>query len=113
MILVDDRLDARETRCVVAHELAHAVLGHGWSPDFGDVQWLANRQERHADHWAARRLVPLDALAEALALYAGDDEAVALALDVTVDVVADRCEAMDDRERAELRDRCAALEPAA
>lgn len=113
MILVDERLDGCQTRCVVAHELGHAVLGHGWSPDFADVDWLARRQERQADQWAARRLVTVDALAEALVAHPDDRAAAACFLDVTVDVLADRLAAVDDAERAVIRARCAALESAA
>jgi Zn-dependent peptidase ImmA (M78 family) len=113
MILVDDRLDDRATRCVVAHELAHAVLGHRGCPEFGDDEWFARRLEGEADRWAARRLVPLDDLAEVLAVHPDDEEAAAGQLGVTVDVLRTRLAALDADEREHLARRGAAREPAA
>ena len=113
VILVDDRLDDRETRCVVAHELAHAVLGHRGCPEFGDREWLARRLEADADRWAACRLVPLVALGDALVTHPDDEEAVAVQLGVTTDVLRTRLVELDPAERRQLRARGAAVETAA
>ena len=51
----------RLERSVLAHELAHAVLG-----DVPSKFGLVNvKQERRADEWAATRLISLDAYREA------------------------------------------------
>jgi len=103
VILLDERLDRCRARCVLAHELAHAQLGHAGCPP-GDAQrgWLARRQEAEADRWAARRLVSLPSLAEVLA-ERPDVEAAAAALDVTAAVLRCRLERLDARERSLLR----------
>jgi len=109
VILLDERLDRRRARCVLAHELAHALLGHaGCPPGYAQRSWLARRQEVQADRWAVRRLVPLARLAEVL-VERPDAEAAAEALDVTGTVLAARLQWLDPGERALLRaylDRC-------
>jgi Zn-dependent peptidase ImmA (M78 family) len=102
MILVDDRLGLLATRCVVAHEIAHATLGHEACHDFGDSGWLARRLESAADRWAAARLVPLPALALALASYPDDLVSVCDDLHVTADVVRTRLDMLSERDRARL-----------
>lgn len=99
VILVDERLDRRQTRCVVAHELGHALLGHEACHDYGDSRWLAQRVETAADDWAARRLVSARALADALAAHRDDLEAVAGQLDVVPPVVRHRLGRLDPAER--------------
>jgi hypothetical protein len=44
----------RVERCVLTHELAHAVLGHPAGDD--------PKREKQADRWAAMRLIRLDEL---------------------------------------------------
>ncbi len=61
---------------------------------------LAQRVEAAADAWAATRLVPLDALARALAVHPDDAEAAAAELDVTAQVLHDRVGRLGPRERA-------------
>lgn len=97
VILLDDRLDRRAARCVLAHELAHVALGHDGYPEVADAGRLAVRAEGAADAWAARRLVAAEALAAALAAHPDDTEAVALQLDVTPDVVRRRLGDVDAR----------------
>ncbi|SDQ87689.1 ImmA/IrrE family metallo-endopeptidase [Microbacterium sp. cf332] len=70
-------------RSVLAHECAHAV--HGDVP-LSDPHH-AERQESRADEWAAQMLIPVDDYARAEALHAGHVEAMAVELDVTVDLV--------------------------
>lgn len=59
-ILLDIRLSRVEQRCTLAHELVHAERGPF-------PHWLTTREESIVDAKAARRLIPLDALGEALA----------------------------------------------
>jgi Zn-dependent peptidase ImmA (M78 family) len=87
VILLDDRLDRRAARCVLAHELGHVVLGHTGLPDVTGADHLAARIEGAADRWAARRLLPAAELRRALALYPDDEAAAAAELDVTADVL--------------------------
>ncbi|HET8615479.1 MAG TPA: ImmA/IrrE family metallo-endopeptidase [Actinomycetales bacterium] len=87
VILLDVRLDRRTARCVLAHELGHALLGHTGAPPFGDVGWLARRQEAEADRWAAQRLLDAADVAAALAAHPDDAEQAALELDVTTAVL--------------------------
>jgi len=58
LILIDPRQRQFRRRCTIAHELAHIKLGHttGCSP----------RNERAADEWAARKLIKLHHLADAM-----------------------------------------------
>lgn len=59
-ILLDIRLGRIEERCTLAHELVHAERGPF-------PRWLTAREESIVDAKAARRLILLDALGEALA----------------------------------------------
>lgn len=59
-ILLDIRLSRVEERCTLTHELIHAERGPF-------PRWLTTREEGIVDAKAARRLIPLDALGEALA----------------------------------------------
>jgi Zn-dependent peptidase ImmA (M78 family) len=114
VILLDDRLDRRRARCVLAHELAHAVLGHvGCPAAFADRRWLAGRLEAQADRWSARRLVSLPALGEVLAERPADVEAAAAALDVTLPVLRCRLDGLDEGERSALRARLRRVEQSA
>ncbi|WP_200942131.1 ImmA/IrrE family metallo-endopeptidase [Angustibacter sp. Root456] len=87
VILLDDRLDRRAARCVLAHELGHVVLGHTGLPDVTGADRLSARAEVAADQWAARRLVPRPELRRALALYPDDEAAAAAELDVTAEML--------------------------
>jgi hypothetical protein len=53
---------------------------------------------------AARKLIPLDALIEALRLYEGDDEAIIEHLDVEQDVLDVRRETLQPDERRAIRE---------
>jgi Zn-dependent peptidase ImmA (M78 family) len=108
VILLDQRLDRRTARCVLAHELAHALLGHtGCLSGYSARRWLAARLESQADRWAARRLLALEDLAEVLAERPADLEAAAEALDVTAPVLRRRLDGLEPAERAALRARLA------
>ena len=113
VILLDERLDRRTARCVLAHELGHALLGHSGAPPYGDARWLATRQEEQADRWAARRLVRPPDLAAALAAHPDDPAAVAAELHVTVDVVATWWRQARTTERDAVLRQSRRVEPAA
>jgi Zn-dependent peptidase ImmA (M78 family) len=114
VILLDERLDRRHARCVLAHELGHAVLEHTGCPAaYADRRWLAGRLEAQADRWSARRLVTLPELADVLAERPADLHAAAAALDVTPAVLRCRLDGLDRRERSALRARLSRREDAA
>ena len=114
VILLDERLDRRSARCVLAHELGHALLGHtGCPPEFRARRWLAARIEGQADRWAAARLVALGDLAEVLAERPPDLESAAAALDVTAGVLRCRLDTLDRAERSALLARLARCDDAA
>ncbi|KAA0959517.1 ImmA/IrrE family metallo-endopeptidase [Microbacterium sp. ANT_H45B] len=83
-IRVAPGLTARATCSVLAHELAHAVLGHTPTADAE----LRARQERRADEWAARLLITAPAYAEAERLRGTHLASMAFELGVTVEIVA-------------------------
>lgn len=113
VILLDDRLDRRTARCVLAHELAHALLGHAGAPSLEHDLWFAERIERRADRWAARRLLALDDVAEVLAERPACLEDAARALDVTPALLRLRLAALDRCERERLSARLAKVDDAA
>lgn len=76
-ILLARGLTPVEQRCVVAHELGHALRMHEGSSD---------ADERAAERFAARVLIDPAALRSACA-WARDDDELADELGVTVDVV--------------------------
>ena len=59
LIVINDRLGAAEERCTLTHEIIHAERGP--VPAHHTA-----REERIVDAEAARRLIPLDALLEAV-----------------------------------------------
>lgn len=71
--------------CSLAHELAHAALGHYVGDDIPD--WLHSRQEREADEWAARFLISTDEYAKTEQLYGSHPGILARELGVTVRLV--------------------------
>jgi Zn-dependent peptidase ImmA (M78 family) len=90
VILLEERLDPVSARCVLAHELGHAVLGHEACHHFGDSRWLAQRIEAAADDWAGLRLVPVAELVRAAAACAGEPRETAHHLEVTPAVLSRR-----------------------
>lgn len=94
-ILMDSRMTQREKRCVLGHELAHAI---GRDRPSG-VDVLDAIQELRADRWAARRLIDVRPLAEALA-WSEDLDEVAEELWVTRDLLDTRLAHLHPSERA-------------
>ncbi|WP_455905275.1 ImmA/IrrE family metallo-endopeptidase [Microbacterium sp.] len=82
-IRVSPGLTRRATSSVVAHELAHAVLGHTPTADPS----IRARQERRADEWAARLLISADAYAEAEKARGTHPASLAFELGVTIEIV--------------------------
>jgi len=101
LMLLDERLqeieEAAQRRYVIAHEMAHKLLGHagvdlelmrtrggGWALQTAFGEWVEGVQERECDYVAAYLLVPLRALRE---MEGMEDWYVASALDVPVEMV--------------------------
>lgn len=112
-IVLDDRLNQAERRSALEHELQHVLAGDTScrlvGPD-GDRQ--ARRQELRADHRAARNLITLDALADALLWCLGPDE-LAEALHVDERTVRARIRGLSEDEKKYIDRRIAANEGAA
>lgn len=83
-IRLSPRLPRRTARSVLAHELAHHVLGHR-PTDFGPVR---ARQERAANEWAAKHLIDPGRYAEVEQLRDGHLASMAHDLDVAPELVA-------------------------
>ena len=97
-IVMDKRLTQVERRSVIAHELGHAIRGD--LPCGSDrLDW---RQEAVVDQWAARKLIELPALVDALK-WSDDPAEVADALWVTVDLLEVRIAHLHPSERSVLR----------
>lgn len=112
VILLDRRLGQAERRCRLAHELAHLEAGDELCAHGPDAHRLGGRQERRADALAARRLIPLDDLADALAwaLHVGE---VAEHLHVDGRTVRARLRSLTDAEKDYIERRIAARGDAA
>lgn len=108
VILLDRGLSITEGRCTLAHEIAHMDLGHYPT----GVGHFDRRQEREADGLAARRLLPLVALVEAVR-GGWDLPAAAVELRVTHDVIQSRLDRLHPSERHALRKVTARFEVAA
>lgn len=94
LILIARALSRRGWKCALAHELVHLDEGH---PEATDGV-LERRQEAATDREAARRLVGLHELADALRWALGPDE-VADVLDVETSVVRTRVRHLTDEEK--------------
>lgn len=95
LIALNRTMDATERRCVLAHELAHWERG-----PVPCTPWLAAKEEATCDLIAARRLIPLDALADLA--WCDNLGQAAEELDVTEDVLACRLDHLTDSERDRL-----------
>lgn len=100
-ILMDARLETQvERRSVLAHELGHALRGD--LPCGDDA--LDVRQEGVVQQWAARKMIDLSALADALQ-WSDDPEEVAEALWVTPELLEVRVRHLHPSEVSYLRRR--------
>lgn len=98
-IVIDRRIETQvERRCVAVHELGHALRR---DLPCGDDR-ADDRQEAAVDQWAARQLITLEALADALK-WSDDREEVAEELWVTVDLLDVRLSHLHPSERAWIR----------
>lgn len=98
-LVMDKRLDTQVARrSVLAHELGHAVRGD--LPCGSDL--LDARQECAVDRWAARQLIELPALADALR-WSDDPDEVAAELWVERELLEVRLRHLHPSERAYLR----------
>lgn len=84
VLLLDKRQSRREMRCTVAHELEHIIRGDS---DVSEASSLLHaRQEVAACAAAARRLIPLGRLVDAL-LWSQDERELAEELNVDEDTM--------------------------
>jgi hypothetical protein len=90
-------LDPTAQRCTLAHELVHLERGPV-------ITWHAPREERAVAAIAARRLVGIEELAEAMR-WSQDERSLAEELSVDVRTVRVRLHSLDQAEREFLRAR--------
>lgn len=83
VIRLNRQLATRLHRSTLAHECCHAVFGDVPSR-FGPVN---AKQERRADEWAAIQLIELDDYIQKETHHDGHVEAMAVSLNVTVDLI--------------------------
>ena len=97
VILIDLEQSPEAQRSSLAHAVAHLDLGHAQtlSPFF------ETREEIQADRLAARRLIPLDAFAEAVS-WSRDRTSVASELGVDLSMLRVREESLSRAERRRL-----------
>lgn len=92
-IVLAEGLTPVQRRCVLAHEVEHAIADHATGCGSGPYAELSEvrrqfslvtiRQERHADLQAARKLIAISDLAELAQWFDGEVTAVAAELGVT------------------------------
>jgi Zn-dependent peptidase ImmA (M78 family) len=100
-IRLDPRLPRRQQRAVLCHELRHAEVN-----DVATVCGRANlRQEQRADRLAARLLIDVRDLGEALALHEEHVSAAAVELRVSDALLRVRLDGLHPSERHFLRRR--------
>lgn len=95
IVIVNSALSRAERRFALAHEIAHMDVGDRAV----DLCWFSTRQETAADRLAARRLVRVCDLADAVRWCHGPAE-VAAELEVPHDVLALRWRWMHPSERS-------------
>lgn len=93
-ILIRQDLGQAERRSTVAHELAHAELGHSAQR----CPILGLRQETEANRRASRKLITVDQLVTAL-MWSQDEFQLAEELWVDVETVRARLAGLTDDER--------------
>jgi Zn-dependent peptidase ImmA (M78 family) len=93
-IVLDDRLDETGRRCGLAHEIEHALAGD--TPILH--VWFRKKQESRADQRAARKLIRIDDLIDALR-ETRDEQRLAELLRVDVHVLRLRLDRITDHEQ--------------
>lgn len=94
IVVMDTRLTQTERRCVIAHELEH--IARGPFP-----AWMEAREEEAVERAAARKLIPLHRLADALS-WSQDPHEVADELWVDVPTLEARMRGLCPSEHGEL-----------
>jgi Zn-dependent peptidase ImmA (M78 family) len=105
VILLDRRLDRIGRRCTLAHELEHVLAGDAACVGTANDGYFTTVMERRAATRAARKLIPLAALADAVCLYDDDDHLIAAHLDVDLSTLDVRRATLQPDERHWLRRR--------
>ena len=93
-IWMDPHQSQTERRCTIAHELAHIDLGH--------LNGCTSGEESAASQLAARRLIPLGRLADAL-LWSQDHGAISDALWVDISTLRARLDHLRPSEQHYIR----------
>lgn len=106
-IWVDPGLSQAERRSTIAHELVHAERGDESCAAVSD--WHEQKQERAVDQEAARRLITLEQLVDAL-LWTRDLGELAEELWVDVETLRTRLAHLHPAEKHYVRRRLAAVE---
>lgn len=89
----------RQERCTLAHEIVHAAQRDEPLEDL----WEHRRRERATDRAAARNLIDVHDLAEALLAHAGSVRLVAIDLNVTERMLEHRIASLHPDEEHEMR----------
>lgn len=113
VMLLDRGLGRVGRRCTAAHEVEHALVGDTGCDGTKSDDWFTIKAENRAIARAARKLIPLDALIEALRVYEGDDNAVIDFLDVDQEALDVRRETLQPEERHHVRQQMARGEQSA
>lgn len=90
----------RQERCTLAHEVIHAKKGDRPLTDL----WEHRRRERSTDRAAARRLIDVRDLAEALIVHGGSPRLVAIDLNVTERMLEHRIAGLRPAEEHRMRE---------
>ena len=98
IIVIDPRCDAATRRSTEAHERVHAERGDGLCED----HWFNAKQERTVEREAARRLIPVHLLEDGLRWCSPHPAELAHYLEVDVDMLHARIEALTDEEKSVL-----------
>lgn len=104
LIVMNPHQSQRQRRCTLAHELAHIELGH--------INGATDAEESQAREHAARRLIPIDRLMDALR-WADNLSEVAHELWVDEQTLMDRIDTLTEDERQRLVDLHATIEQGA
>jgi hypothetical protein len=104
-VYIDSRCTQAERRSTLAHELVHAERGD----EPCATGWHEHKQERAVDAEAARRLIPLGDLVDAL-LWSRDEHELAWELWVDVAMVRARLQSLTPNEVQDIEERLEAAE---